>query len=464
MTDAGGRAVVLHGVNMVYKRPPYHAGAVEFDAEDAAFLESIGFNAVRVGVIYAAVEPQPGVYDDAYIEKIAETVDLLAQHGIHSQIDFHQDLYSERFQGEGFPPWAVQDDGLPAQPQTGFPGNYVVMPALWRAFDHFWANDPGPGGVGLQDRYAAAWRHVAQRFAGHPFVMGYDVINEPWPGSVWPTCANPIGCPVFEAGPLSDLTDRVLDAIREVDPDNIVWYEPQVIFNFGAQTHHRDTGDPAAGFSFHNYCLFAGVVPGASTPNPPQDDLCGPLERDYNFANAEAHSARTGDALLLSEFGATDDLDLLRRMVDGADSYRLNWLYWHYCPCDDPTTSGVGDTQAIVYDPAQPPEGANLKQAKLDVLVRPYPQVVSGTPEGWSFERATKAFTLAYSTTGPDGRAFGAGAETEVFVPVRQYPGGYDVTVEGAQVVSQAGEQVLRLAAGAGATRVSVRVVPSPSA
>ena len=45
--------------------------------------------------------------------------------------------------------------------KAGFPANYTVMPALNRAFDHFWANDPGPGGVGLQDRYAAAWRHVA---------------------------------------------------------------------------------------------------------------------------------------------------------------------------------------------------------------------------------------------------------------------------------------------------------------
>ena len=79
-------------------------------------------------------------------------------------LDFHQDLYNERFQGEGWPDWAVQDDGLPAEPKAGFPANYLVMPALQRAFDHFWANDPGPGGVGLQDRYAAAWAHVAARF------------------------------------------------------------------------------------------------------------------------------------------------------------------------------------------------------------------------------------------------------------------------------------------------------------
>ena len=91
---------------------------------------------------------------------------MLAAHGIASLLDFHQDMFNERFQGEGAPDWAVQDDGLPAQPQLGFPANYYSMPALQRALENFWANSPGPGGVGLQDRFAEAWRHVAQRLAG----------------------------------------------------------------------------------------------------------------------------------------------------------------------------------------------------------------------------------------------------------------------------------------------------------
>src|SRR5688500_6758051 len=127
LTDAQGRAVFMHGVNMVYKRPPYHPAAVGFGDDDAAFLRAQGFNTVRVGVIYKAVEPSPGVYDDAYLDRIAQTVDVLARHGIFSMLDFHQDLYNERFFGEGWPDWAVQDDGLPNQPNAGFPGNYLLM-------------------------------------------------------------------------------------------------------------------------------------------------------------------------------------------------------------------------------------------------------------------------------------------------------------------------------------------------
>jgi endoglycosylceramidase len=456
LTDSEGRVVVLHGVNMVNKRPPYTPEATGFGEDDAAFLAAQGFNTVRVGVIYGAVEPQPGVYDDAYLDSIQRTVDLLAAHGIQSQIDFHQDLFSERFQGEGFPDWAVHDDGLPAQPQVGFPGNYLLMPALWRAFDHFWAND-----FGLQDRYAAAWQHVARRFRGHPGVMGYDLLNEPWAGSMWPNCALPeLGCPRFDGGPLTRFSRRMIRAIREVDPDNLVWYEPNAIFNSGVPTYHRDTGDARTGFSFHNYCLVAGVVPGVSLPNPPQDEVCGPLERNFVFENAEEHSRRTGDALLLSEFGATDDLGLLGRMVEGADRYRLSWQYWHYCTCDDPTTSGTGGIQALVEDPAQPPAGDNVRDAKLGVLGRPYPQVVAGTPRRWSFDRAARTFRLDYVTRMPGGGILAPGLETEVFLPARHYPDGYVVQLEGADVTSAPGAEILRLVARPGAGLVVVRIVP----
>jgi endoglycosylceramidase len=156
ITDADGRVVILNGVNMVYKKPPYHPAAGGFDAADARFLREQGFNTVRLGIIYAGVEPAPGVYDQAYIEQIRATARALANEGIFFQLDFHQDLYNERFQGEGWPDWAVLDDGLPSAPQVGFPGNYLVNVGLNRAFVNFWANKEGPGGVGLQDRWPSS--------------------------------------------------------------------------------------------------------------------------------------------------------------------------------------------------------------------------------------------------------------------------------------------------------------------
>jgi endoglycosylceramidase len=71
ITDALGRVVIARGTNMVDKRPPYYPGAVGFGDDDAAFLARIGFNAVRVGVIWKAVEARRGVYDDRYLARIA---------------------------------------------------------------------------------------------------------------------------------------------------------------------------------------------------------------------------------------------------------------------------------------------------------------------------------------------------------------------------------------------------------
>src|SRR5947209_16285535 len=132
ITDSTGRVFITHGVNLVYKVPPYEPSVSGFSDDDAEFLAREGFNSVRLGVIYKAVEPSPGVYDDAYLAKIAQTAALLEKHDIAPLVDFHQDMYNERFQGEGWPDWAVLDDGLPAQPQAGFPGNYIGQPAVNR--------------------------------------------------------------------------------------------------------------------------------------------------------------------------------------------------------------------------------------------------------------------------------------------------------------------------------------------
>jgi endoglycosylceramidase len=454
ITDASGRVLILHGTNMVYKLPPYYPEAIGFDDDDAAFLAGEGFDVVRVGVIYAAVEPRPGVYGDAYLDHIATTVKTLARHGIASILDFHQDLYNEAFQGEGWPAWAVRDDGLPNQPQTGFPGNYVAMPALQRAFDHFWSNDPGPDGIGLQDHYAAAWRHVAQRFRGNPSIVGYELLNEPWPGSTWQECANPVGCPVND-GRLAAFVRRTLGAIRQADPATLVWYEPYVLFNFGADTQIGSPGDGRTGFAFHDYCLVAseGSDPITGTP-------CGQFD-DLVFANALKHVAATGDALLMTEFGATREQGVLRRMVERADRNLVPWAHWHYCACYDPTTSGPGDTQALVRDPRRPPAGDNLVTSTLDVVSRPHPEALAGTPLAIGFDSPARVFSARWSTArAGGGGAFPAYAESELLVPGRQYPGGYSVDARGAAVLSAPGALRLRVAACPGAGEVTVQVSP----
>jgi len=459
ITDARGRVVITHGINMVYKRPPYDPGAVGFDAPDAQFLAQHGFNSVRLGTIYEAVEPQPGVYDDAYLDRIGAVQRTLARQRIFSLIDFHQDLYSERFSGEGFPDWAVIDDGLPAEPLTGFPGTYLSSPGENQAWNNFWADRAGPDGTGLQEHYAAAWRHVAQRFRSEPYVMGYDLINEPWPGTEWPTCANLDGCPAFEQDALAPMQQKSINAIRQVDDHHLVWYEPVVISQFGTEYHHPDTGDPEAGMSFHTYCI-ADVLGSLPVTIPEIADLsCEELE-EMSISNAEERIEANGDTWLLSEFGATDDPDTVERMVNRADRHMLSWQWWHYCGCDDPTTSGPGDKQAIVKDPSQPPTGDNVLTDKLALIERPYPQVVAGTPLGWSFDSEAKEFELSYSTTTPGGERLRRKIKTVIYVPRIHFPDGYRVAVSGGRVTSKKDADLLVVRRSKNADEVNVKVSP----
>ncbi|MHB8498208.1 MAG: cellulase family glycosylhydrolase [Acidimicrobiales bacterium] len=424
LTDSSGQVVILHGLNMVYKQPPYTPAAAGFGGAAARTLQDNGFTIVRLGIIYSAVEPLPGVFDQRYISSIAATVDMLGRHGIYSLLDFHQDQMSVGFGGEGFPSWSVLTGGLPVRPYL-FPSGYPSSAALNHAFDAFWQDAPGPGGVGLQQRYIAAWQQVAHRFANNPWVAGYDLFNEPWQAHSSTT-------------QLDRFYSHLIAGIRSVDRRHLIFYEPWALFGLGQSTHLASLGSANLGMSFHDY---------AGAPATPID-------------NALAHASRTGNALILSEFGATDDYQVLQTVVSLADSHQLPWIEWAYCGCRDPTGTKPPGTEALVFDPAKPGIGANVNQTKLAVLAEPYPRVVSGTPVSYSFDHATHSFHLTYSTHAPAGHRFQEGSTTSVIVPKLQYPNGYRVSVRGAKVVSRPGSSLLVLAQGAGSTEVSLTITP----
>ena len=448
LADAQGRAVVLHGLNQVFKVAPFTPSSGGFGDDDAAFLQANGFNAMRVGVIWEAVEPSPGVYDDAYLDSVAQTVATLGAHGIVSLLDFHQDLYNEKFQGEGAPAWAVHDIGLP-NPSLGFPWNYFGNPAEWHAWDAFWANVKAADGISYQDHYANAWRHVAQRFGGDADVYGYDLMNEPWPGSLFEQCLTPlVGCPIFDSV-MTKFYRKVITAIRSVDPSTIAFVEPNVLNAQVDSTAVGTIADPNVGWSFHDYCGPQAVGLGSGIC-PILDTLT--MGSDVGFANRRTWPA------MLTEFGATRDVSNLTEVVQLADKYRIGWLEWAYTGND--ITSQDSSAQALVLDPAQPPTGSNVVASTLKALAEPYPQVVAGTPTTWSFKNGV--FTLTYTTTRVDATGpFPAGSETDIATPAVQFPAGYTVSATGASVLSAPGAPLLRIASNPGATTITVTVAPA---
>jgi hypothetical protein len=158
---------------------------------------------------------------------------------------------------------------------------------------------------------------------------------------------------------------------------------------------------------------------------------------------------------------------VIRRNIEQAEAHMVSWQYWHYCECDDPTTAGTG-VQGVVLEADQPPSGSNLREEKLNVLSRPYPQLVAGTPLSYDFDPAANTFKVAYSTTGPAGVAYLPAAgngpvpastpASEVFVPKRHFPNGYEVDVQGGGIASAPNADTLKLVSCRGVQRVDVTV------
>jgi endoglycosylceramidase len=424
-TDASGRVVMLRGMNYVEKSPPFYPAATGFDDDDAAMLASRGFNTLRLGVVFEALMPAPGEIDDAYIEHLAETVRVLGRHGIFVLFDFHQDGYGPYTHGNGMPAWATLTDGLP-NPNAQFPLYYVQNPAMQRAFDNFWANEPGSDGVPLQEHYAAGMRAIAARFVHTPNVIGYEPMNEPWPGTEWIPCVS--GCPELEQRLLEPFHARMSEAIRSVDRKRPLFVEPFVLFNFGrAATSMPGTGSARA-LSTH---VYAGSAPA-----------------DLSVMNHSVEAATRDDAPVLStEWGASNDPALITRTADQFDSTLVPWLFWSY-------------QEHVILDSRRPPTPDNLRTPVIDALTRPYPTAVNGTPTRLAFDTTTDTFEFEYDATRPDGRHAPRLLPTTVSVPAAVYAGGYVATVTGARITSRPCAPVMTLQNLPGATTVSARVTP----
>jgi endoglycosylceramidase len=426
-TDAAGRVVMLRGVNFVQKWAPYTPEAAGFDEDDAALLADSGFNAVRLGVVFEFLMPEPGAIDFDYLDSIDRTVDILSDHGLFVLLDFHQDGYGPATHGNGMPVWATITDGLP-NPPAPFPTYYVENPALQRAFDNFWANRAGPDGVPLQEHYATAMRTVAERFASSSHVIGYEPMNEPWPGTDWFPCLN--GCPDLETQLLRPFYDRMISAVRSVDKRHPVFEEPFVLFNFG----FTDTVLPGAQsgrqsvLSTHVYAL---------------DPAADGAVMDRSVAAAE----RDGVAVLITEWGAVDDAATLVRLQDQLDERLLPWMFWSH-------------NGHIVVDSNLPLVPPNLKTAVLDPLTRPYPVLVNGTPTAIEFDDATSTLDFRYTSRRPGGDVGPRSLATTIDVPQGRYPDGYRAIVTGAKVTSEPCAPELIVRNHPGARDVSVRIEP----
>jgi len=437
--DGQGRVVVLHGLFGVWKTSTWdptnsNTDPAGFTGTDARHVAALGFDVFRLAYFWAGLEPTAGPLSTRYLDDIARVEHQLAIRNVHVVIDSHQDMYSSVFYGDGFPTWAVHDDGITLVANQGFPLNYFT-PAVERTFTNFWADDQG-----VLDAYDQQLAAVARRFSHDPMLLGYDLINEPFSGEDEATCASAAGCADWDATVLSPAEGSMARAVRTATSSQLVFYEPQIFANWG--TPNGVTADPTTGpngVSFHDQCTaraYYQITHDRAGALAMEAAIC-PGQNATVMANALAASARDGGLPLMTEVAAATDDDYggLECILELADRNMIGWTYglsWR---------SG---------------ELRHLDPTKQAVLSRAYPQAIAGNPTSYSFDPRTGDFSLGYAT------AAGVTGRTVIYLPVaQQYPNGYTVSVSGAHVVSAPGAGTLLLQNVKGIHPVTVTVTPA---
>ncbi len=374
LRDADNRIVVYHGVN-VSNHSKYSTDFLPWQTQDdLARLNDWGFNVVRYLVFWEAIEPVEGVYDEAYLDATVERIGWLEDLGIDVIVDLHQDLYSGQYGGDGFPDWAIRDDGASFTPQQPWNLNYL-QPAVIACFNNFWASD------NLKSKYVAMVEHVLNRVDGLPNVIGLDIMNEPYGGDDVR----------FEPTSLSRFYDDVQTMHAANGFDTPLYFEPRILTSGGLKTKLAFNPQPGSVYAPHYYELLSQF--GLGYPDISKQWT----ERAVKMRVDDARAFDT--PLFFGEFGihghAESDFQYLNDLLDLFDHYQAGWAYWSYDIAHD-------DGYGLVDENGD-------ETPTLLAISRMYPQRIAGDNPEWSL--GEQSFDLTYT-------ANESTAPTVIFIPM----------------------------------------------
>jgi endoglycosylceramidase len=430
LRDSLGRIVLLRGINAGgrSKFAPY----MPFDFTDATFDQDLaryldraaawGFSALRVPFVWAAVEPTQGKDDETFLARYDALLDAAWKRRMWTIVDFHQDIYSEVFCGDGFPAWTVPAP-QPA-PHHDCPNwflHYGSDKDVQAAFDRFWSD-----ATGVRTAFGALWDRMAARHADRPGVIGFEIINEPHPGTA--------DLATWEATTLTDFFGEMAARVQKAAPDALVFFDATGIDAVGAATKQGLPAGKNLVFAPHWYDA-AAVFGGTPSPANPAT----------GFASWAAQRDAWNVPLLIGESGIHSGNDVagefITALYDAADAERLHLTYWEYSEAKE--AWNAEDFSVIGTDGEE-------DTAVIDAMVRPYPRAVAGEAPAYRYDAASKAFTLKFKPA--------ADGVTEIVVPARAYPGGYRVTASAGCVdTSHEGLLLVRTPAGVADADVEVR-------
>ena len=431
--DKHGRYSIFHGGNVVVKLPPYLPILDKFDYQyslntphDLETMKRLGFNSIRLGVIWEAVEKAPGVYDDEYLDKVEQIINTLGENGIYTMVDAHQDVFSRQFCGEGVPYFYVNEMGYDKKcdasaltrildfvgvcktiedfnfrfDENGLPliedcvthnfQDYHFIAGFSSAYRNFYENR-----ANIQDKFVEFWKKVVTRFKDNEYILGYDLWNEPAPGGPMEDIKSFIpGRPDIKD--ILPVYRKVDIELRKIKPNYILFFEntpvPDILPIFGGlflgSMDEKPAGDDVPQvYNFHTYCCLSGT------------DTCAHGEASYDksikvcptfhqkqFKKEIKTAKKLNVPMFLSEFGACSDSlacynEIISVMKITEENF-ISWSYWNYKPYGDHTTSAI---EMVSYEGIYNDDGT-VQNIKEKGLSRGYVMYYQGKPIDFKYQ------------------------------------------------------------------------------
>ena len=195
--------------------------------QDVDSMAAWGFNSIRLPMHYdlftLPVEEEPVKGKNTWLKKGFQMVDSLAEWCAENHMYLILDLHATPG-GQG------KDSNISDYDPS--------KPSLWESAEN-------------QDKTVALWKKIAERYAGNPWIGGYDLINEPnWDID---NAGNEHGCNCNENTALWKLYKRIITAIRTVDRNHLVIIEGNCWGNNYNGLPPTNALDSDLVISFHKY-------------------------------------------------------------------------------------------------------------------------------------------------------------------------------------------------------------------
>ncbi len=425
LIDEHGRERIFSGMNVVDKKdfdnnnPGYGYSPESFPFDE---FRARGYDIIRLGFTWSAMEPQPGHYNNKLIDDLCKFLDKCEEYGIYAYLDCHQDVYSSYCYGDGAPRWAtITDKYVPRKQIAVWAEPYFYGNACHRAFDNFW-NNVKYNRKGLQDYYADMWKNLANAVKDKPALFGFDYFNEPFPGKD----GGKIFRTLIKGLVKTSVTDKRIDLIKlakqgifsDEKPKALDQYEGEVFRKLSSDcdelvrkfdteryspfvnkmaTAVREVTDN--GIMFMENCYYSNLgIPCGDTPvtvngQRETQQIFAPHAYDlmvdtpaYKYASNsrvgmifDQHrktQERLGCPCIVGEWGSCAEGDgwypHIRFLHDKFDSYKWSNTYWCYF-------DGI------------------LEQDFMKVLTRPRPKAVTGEIISYKYDHDDGEFELKYN-------------------------------------------------------------------